>query len=337
MKSMGNPIIMKEINTNIIRSALRAERHATKQRLAKLTGLSTVTVATVLNHLLELKEVQEAELMPSSGGRPAQSFFYNGEYSHAVILFTHVQDGKDMVFYRVINLFGECVYCDEQVIDTIYVDSFEPIITQMISLYPTIQAIGFGLPGVEFDGVISTNDYQNLSGTRFLEYYQNKFGIPALFENDVNLAVLGYCSAYPSGNLSTVVYLYFPQKYPPGAGVCLNGTIYKGKNHFAGEINHMPFGIDWHSMDYSGFETVCDAISKLVLSYVCILDPGQIILHGEFLTEGHIQRIADVCRQQLAELFITEICISERFDFDFQQGMIVSTLNLLSPKTSMDV
>ena len=42
-----------------------------KQKLAEITGLSIVTVGTILNQFLETGEVFEDELVSSKGGRPA--------------------------------------------------------------------------------------------------------------------------------------------------------------------------------------------------------------------------------------------------------------------------
>ena len=51
-KINGNSLLMKEVNINILRNALRKEKYFTKQKLAEITGLSIVTVGTILNQFL---------------------------------------------------------------------------------------------------------------------------------------------------------------------------------------------------------------------------------------------------------------------------------------------
>ncbi|WP_233567681.1 hypothetical protein [Cohnella faecalis] len=67
----GNAIVIKEVNVNFVRKALKTQGRATKQQLAQATGLSIVTVGTVLRLLLLEGEVLEGEPISSSGGRPA--------------------------------------------------------------------------------------------------------------------------------------------------------------------------------------------------------------------------------------------------------------------------
>lgn len=116
MKSInGNSVLMKEVNKNIIRKVLKSERKATKQRLSELTGLSTVTIGSIIQQLLETNEVYEDELIPSNGGRTAHSFCYNGDYNHVLVIYTHEDEdeNKDTVYVRVINLLGECIYKED--------------------------------------------------------------------------------------------------------------------------------------------------------------------------------------------------------------------------------
>ncbi|TCO69067.1 ROK family protein [Marinisporobacter balticus] len=333
MKPIVNPIVMKEVNTDIVRNALRIEKQATKQRVSTLTGLSTVTVGTILNQLIKDKEVYETDLVPSNGGRPARSFCYNAEFTHTLIIYTHVQSNKNTVFSSIINLFGECVLEKNFTIEKIFLDSFEPLIDEMIKKYPTIKAIGFGLPGIEYDHVMMINDYEHLKDTCFTEHYKNKYSIPTITENDVNLAALGYCHSHFIED-NAVVYIYFPQKYEPGAGIFINGDLYKGMNNFAGEIKYLPIGINWKEINYFDFDTICSAISKLVIAVICTFNPTQIIVSGEFLTDSHLQRILWNCKQTIDEIVTPQILMSENFDLDFKNGLSIRTLELVKSQKS---
>lgn len=340
MKSInGNSMIMKEVNKNIIRRILKSEQKATKQRLSELTGLSTVTIGSILQQLLEKNEVYEDELIPSNGGRPAQSFCYNSEYNHVLIIYTHENEieNKDTIYVRVINLFGDCIYKEEHIIDEILLTTFEPIIDKLIKVYPNIKAIGFGLPGEEYDEILIINDYEDLAGQRFSEYYKNKYSLPVIIENDVNSAVIGYCSLHKNeiDDNSAIVYLYFPTKYCPGTGIYINGNLYKGFRHFAGEIQNLPINVDWSNIDYSSFDYSCEAISKLIISITSILDPKKIIIHGHFLTQKHLINILEICNKSLVGITAPVLDISSNFNQDYEQGLNTLTLDLLETKLSL--
>ena len=74
MNLSGNALMMREVNSNLVRKTLQTKKQATKQQIAEAAGLSTVTVATIIQELLETNEIFEVNQAPSSGGRPAHQF-----------------------------------------------------------------------------------------------------------------------------------------------------------------------------------------------------------------------------------------------------------------------
>lgn len=333
MKSLANPVIMKKVNTDVVRNALRKEQQATRQRLSELTNLSTVTVGTILEQLVSSGEIYETDHTPSNGGRPAHTYCFNAEYSYALLIYTHVQYGKDTVFLRVMNLFGECVLEESNTIENIALECLEPMIDRMLEKYPNIKAIGFGMPGTEYNGVMFINDYSELNDTCFSKHYREKYNLPVILENDVNLAVSGYCHA----NLvedATVVYIYFPQKYEPGAGIFINGDLYRGMNNFAGELGFLPIDVDWRTLDYSDFKNVCKMLAKLIVSIICILNPLKVIIHGDFLTSKHLHEIKRVIKNTIDKRFVPTILLPENFDVDYETGLCIRTLELITSHKS---
>lgn len=328
MKSLANPVMMKEINTNIIRKELRIVREATTQQLSAATGLSVVTVGSILRQLVEGKEVYEAELIPSNGGRPARLFCYNPSNKMMLILYVYIKDSREMIFCEVLDSFGEAAERQEMYMDDISLDSFEPLIDRMLKKYSAICAIGFGLPGVEDNHVMVINDFEGLANTSFSKHYRERYQLPVAIENDVNLAALGYyhrCTVKES----PIVYIYFPQKYTPGAGICMDGTLLKGVHSLVGELQFLPIGVDWTALDYLDTDAVSKAISKVVLSFSCTVSPARVILYGEFMTDAHIEAVSNLCREAMGDLLAPQIVLTKEFDQDFKYGLKVLTMELL--------
>lgn len=75
----GNINLVKEINLNMLRNILKAEKIASKPQLAELTGLSVVTINSLVNILVTNGEIIEDVTLPSNGGRPAVAFRFNRE------------------------------------------------------------------------------------------------------------------------------------------------------------------------------------------------------------------------------------------------------------------
>lgn len=340
-KINGNSLLMKEVNTNIVRNALRQEMTATKQRLSVLTGLSIVTVGSILQQLLEKGEVYEDGAVASKGGRPAQTFCYNKNFLNILTISAYEETGKDMASVCVRNILGEIVCREEKILDNPDINVFEEIINDFMEKFSNIKAIGFSMPGEENNGTIILHDYEKLNGIKFREHFQNRYNLPVVFENDVNSAVIGYRKNISSKNidfekdLSSIIYIYFPEKYPPGAGIYLDGKIYKGFNGTGGEIKYIPLGIDWEKIDYSSEKKIVDMASKLITAVSAMLNPQKVVLYGNFFTENILTEIEKKCRKMLKEIFTPEILLSENFKEDFEQGITEITLDLLIPKLSL--
>ncbi len=330
----GNALVMKELNISLVRRTLRLKKQATRQQIAEATGLSTVTIASIIRQLAESGEVAEVDLVASNGGRPARLTRFNENHDHVLVLFTHEEDGKDVAHVRVANLFGECRYERNVDLGSVTPDSFEPLIDEAIAEFPTVRAIGFGLPGVELDGRIISMDYPALVGTAFLDRYRSWYLIPVILENDVNAAALGYCRRHRIESEAATVYLYFPRKYPPGAGICLNGRLYRGNHHYAGEVQNLPLGVDWTDQGlYESPERCCAAIAKLITAMGAVADPESVVLSGGFLTAGSVGRIREICSTSMTPNFVPAIRLSDDFTLDYQNGIIEETLALLETTT----
>ena len=85
-----NPIQMKQENLSVLRNVFLKQHSATKPQLAKLSGLSVVTVNSLIHELLETGEVIQKQMLPSGGGRPALQYQYNGRYKMALTAYMYV-------------------------------------------------------------------------------------------------------------------------------------------------------------------------------------------------------------------------------------------------------
>lgn len=333
INSGANALVMKEYNVHLVRRTLKEMREATKHQIAEAAGLSTVTVATVLQRLIDEQAVFEVGMAASTGGRPAQLYRFNANHAHVLVLFTHEQDGQDVLHVRVADLYGECVYTRDAPLDAIMLTTFEPFIDAALEAHATIRALGFGLPGIELDGKVVGGDYPALTGTDFSAHYQTRYQLPVIVENDVNAACVGYCTRHGIQSPAAALYLYFPQKYPPGGGIVIDGHLYKGWTHYAGEVSGMPLGIDWLDPAlYRSPERVTAAIATLITAAGMLLNPQEVILYGAFLTDQHLATVDDLCHAQMPAHAVPRLYRAADFTQDYQDGMIAEALALLEPQ-----
>lgn len=326
----ANTTLIKEMNKKLVREQLKHMRQAAVIELAHATGLSVVTVKSFLVELIEQGEACEGETAPSNGGRPSMRYIYNGNYRHALVIYGYQKNDNNFIKFSVVNLFGECVYRDEMYIQDVQVGSFTQFIDKATTLYPTIGTIGFGLPGVEDGGIITSNDYCGIVGDTFMDFYKRKYALPIVFVNDVNAAVKGFFSDRTVKDIPCLVGMYFPRIYPPGAGMMINGDIYTGAHHFAGEIGHLLPGVDWTRLNYADEKAVADAVAALLVIYCRVAAPNQFILYGDFFSDKLVKDVQLQVNRILNGKYKIEVAVSADFEKDFARGMIIAALEQLN-------
>jgi predicted NBD/HSP70 family sugar kinase len=325
-----NANLVKEINLNNLRNTFKLVKTATKPQLAELTGLSVVTINSLVKVLVENGEVIEDVILPSNGGRPATAYSFNSEFSLALVIYLYEQRGEDTAFICVSNLYGEILKKIEKTMDKIQNNSFDSLIEKMLSKYPNIKVISFGMPGEEIDGRLLISDYKELKDQFFTTYIKEKFKLPVIFENDINAAVEGYCYSHEITDTQCVIGIYFPSKYPPGAGIYINGGIYKGRNGLAGEIKYLPFEVDWDNFDFNK-EQIKAIIIKIVVAFCCMYNPDIIVLYGEGIPDTIVGEVKHSCNSEIEKIMIPEIVISEELNHDFEIGIKQIALKSLDP------
>lgn len=327
----GNVLLVKEMNHNLVRRELLRVKTATKHQLATLTGLSQMTVGTVIADLMKAGEVTEGKMIPSNGGRPSNEYCYKGSFCHGVILYGYQKQNREYVRLVTVNLLGECVYSAEQYFDDLKSDSFEALLDAAFETIPNIRLITFGLPGEEQDGTVTINDFGGLLGREFLQYYREKYLAEVLFVNDINGAVLGFCHRIggKSSLENAVAGIYFPRIFNPGMGLVIHGRIYRGKQNFTGELGYLPYCGEWIGLDYEKKDLLHEKIAKLLALVIAIVAPEDMILYGDFFESADAEDIRNRTENLLRGDFKVNLEVSLDFEGDYEEGLKSITLEKL--------
>ena len=322
--------MMKEMNKNLIRNHFRVNLETTAAQLAQYTGLSVVTVNALLREMVESQEIFVGESMPSNGGRPSTLYHYNDMFRCAAVIYGFNREGIDHIQLLVTNLLGKCIYEKTCVFEEIKDHSFDDLLDEAFKIYPTIEAIAFGLPGTEENGVITINDYKEIIGDTFLKHYKERYKVPIIFVNDINAAVNGYYHhKLEEEKAQTVVGLVFNRVYLPGSGIVINGEMYTGKANFAGEVAYMPIEVDWLSIDYTDQEVITEAVSKVIAFMSCVIAPDHFVVYGDFWTEGSEALMKEKAEKLLKHVFKVNVTTSHTFEEDYKLGMIKVATEML--------
>ncbi|WP_414698827.1 ROK family protein [Paenibacillus sp. LPE1-1-1.1] len=329
MVEKGNANLMKEINLNNLRRVLKQVGIATKPQLAAMTGLSVVTINSLVKELLDFGELLEDKSIPSNGGRPALTYRFNYDFSLALAIHLNEKQGSDVIFASVVNLREDILMREEHVIQVFDLHRFLEMIDRILALFPSIKSIGIGIPGQTINDKIAVTSHEELQGISLLAEVQSKFSLPVILENDVNAAVSGYCFKEQLSENQIVLGVYFPEKSPPGLGIFLDGKIVKGKNGMAGEIKFLPMDIDWKIR--LSTEEFLEIVCKVMQTLHAVLAPDQIVIYRENLEESALLQAWEsfIAKYNLPSL--PEISVSDTFIKDFEEGMKWLALQELNP------
>jgi hypothetical protein len=330
---MGAPEVkeLKRYHTQMIRNVLLKEDGLTVREIATKTGLSIVTVGALLQRMSACGELSPPRQQPSECGRPACLYSYDLSSSYALILNGfHMGAVSSGITVQVVDLKGRIVHNDRHVVRHVDIEAFDVIIDGLLGQFPSIKTLGFVLPGEEYGGVVTCGDFEALNGISFTTHMEERYGLPVYFDNDVNAAVRGFCARRRLQETS-VVYLYFPDGFPPGAGVFLNGDVYGGATNFAGELNFLPFDIDW---GHPSETALLDYLHKLATTVCCLYNPAVLVLNGRAITRTVLQEVHAHCAGTIPSACVPELVLSEDILWDITEGAISGVLGLLNrPET----
>ncbi|MRN53061.1 ROK family protein [Paenibacillus monticola] len=330
-KANGN--LVKEINVNNVREAMKQMETATKSQLAVLTKLSVVTINSLIKELLDLGEIFEDETVPSNGGRPALTYRYNYDFSLALVIYMNEKQGKDVVLATVINLQEKIIVREEHNIPLFDRSRFYEMIDVIVSQYPRIKVIGIGIPGQSVNGEITVSSHEKLQGVRMIEEIQGQFGLPVILENDVNAAISGYCARRESVENQCILGVYFPETSPPGMGIYMDRKVVKGKDGMAGEIKFLPIDVDWNSSLKT--EAFIEIVCTIIQTLNAVLAPDQIVIYQSMIDEDTWARSWKAYKSKHYMASYAEIILLESFHEDFEAGMRWLTLKELEPSFSV--
>lgn len=312
--------MMKLLNKRQLRRVLQQYGEATKTELAEKTGLSVVTVNSLLEGFLKTGEVVRTGLAPSGGGRPSALYRYEPDYRHVLLLYGHQNQGRNLIHLAVVNLNGICVWRLDEYYDEIQVDSFDKILDEALAQFPRTGLLAFGLPGEVVEEVVTVHDYKAIIGPEFMAHYRERYRLPILFENDINAMTYGACG-YEETEKPAVAGIYLPRIYPPGAGLVIQGKIYYGTDHWAGELAGLPVPVPWDILDYGNADEVLSDLEILTSIFGLVVAPGILIFYGDFFTQEIKDRLTGYTRQLLEGKFTMELIFSENLEQDYETGM----------------
>jgi predicted NBD/HSP70 family sugar kinase len=243
METPGSQTSLHRANLERVVRAVRMAGSLTQAEIARSTGLSAATVSNIVR---ELKEGGTVEVTPTSaGGRRARSVSLSGDAGVVIGVdfgHTHLRVAVGNLAHQVLAEESEPLDVDASAAQGF--DRAEQLVKRLIGATGISQdkviGVGLGVPGpidVESGRLGSTAILPGWQGINPSEELSGRLGVPVYVDNDANLGALGELVWGAGRGVKDLAYIKVASGV--GAGLVIDGRVYRGPGGTAGEIGHI--------------------------------------------------------------------------------------------------
>jgi glucokinase len=249
---------MRALNRSSVLEWIRCNGPISRSQIAEELQVSLPTVMRIIDELTDQGLVKELGIRERSRGRKRRLLKFNGS-EHAIIgidlggtkIYGAVADLDGRILYEMNfdhhqNQAEECLQVVFQIIDALLK------ITDHKGLL--LRGIGIGVPGVVSPetGMVSFAPAMSWYEFPLKNRLEDRYSSPIVIGNDVNLAALGeaWFGLDDPGERNLVLLAIGTGI---GAGVVIDGSVYSGIHHMAGEIGYLLLDRNQLGKSYPGF------------------------------------------------------------------------------------
>jgi glucokinase len=233
---------MRGINRSAVLEIIRREGPIARTEIAATLQVSLMTVMRIVDELIEEDLIRITRKKEFSGGRRRPLLEFNAE-GHLVI---GVDMNENRLYGAVADLAGNILTDITLPQDPPGEIRYEPLVTIIDHLLKNaqttgkhIRGIGVGAPGITYteDGQVKWAPILEWRNFPVKEKLSARFHLPVVLDNDVNLAALGEMWFGVGQNCTNLVLMIVSRGI--GAGVIIDGRVYRGSHLTAGEIGFL--------------------------------------------------------------------------------------------------
>ncbi|WP_405437723.1 ROK family transcriptional regulator [Streptomyces avidinii] len=292
MQTPGSQSSLHRANLERVVRAVRLAGSLTQAEIARATGLSAATVSNIVRELKDGGTVEVTDT--SAGGRRARSVSLSGDAGIVIGVdfgHTHLRVAVGNLAHQVLAEESEPLDVDASWADGF--DRAEALVGRLIAGIGVglekVIGVGLGVPGpidVESGTLGSTAILPGWAGINPRQELSQRLGVPVYVDNDANLGALGELVWGSGRGVKDLAYIKVASGV--GAGLVINGQIYRGPGGTAGEIGHI-------TLDESG--PVCRCGNRGCLETFAAARYVLPLLQGTHGPELTMERVVELARE----------------------------------------
>ncbi|GGO84282.1 transcriptional regulator [Nocardioides phosphati] len=320
--SPGSPAALRSANQRRVLDVLRGrdpeakpDGPHTQAELARLTGLAPATVSNIVR---ELTTAGLLEVEPGAGRRGTTL-----QLSASAGLVAGIDFGHSHVAVAIGDLAGRVLAETRTPLRATHtsdegLDVAHRLLEQLLADLPgaVIRAVGMGLPAPVSDGLVrSSAILPGWVGVDALAAVSERFALPAYVDNDANLGAVAEQRVGAANGCRTAVFVKVSSGI--GAGLVIEGEIFRGSSGTAGEIGHL-------TLDEQG--PVCRCGSRGCLEAYSSVETVQELLTAQLPDAGIAEIVAAAKEGSVPALRVLE-------DAGLHLGWgLAAVVNLVNPE-----
>lgn len=323
---------VREFNRSLVLQTIRAYNPISRIELTEITNLTPSTITSLIDELIRNGLVREVGNIRRGIGRSRTLVSINNEAYYVL----GIDLARTSISVGVVDLLGNLLTVKRVSSDLnqqfpITLNTLKETIYSLLEeinlqIREKIIAIGIGSPGPLSPSrgiIISPPNFTGWSNIPLKKIMEEEFKLPTFIENDAKACALGERWFGCCKNIDNFVYLAVGTGV--GAGIIINGEIYRGQGELAGEIGHT-------TIDINGPRCSCGNYGCLEI-YTSILSLIERIKREEklkyLLKDGYLETLESFYKiAREGDIRAVEILN----DYCFWLGVgIVNIINIFSP------
>lgn len=323
---------VREFNRSLVLQTIRAYNPISRIELTEITNLTPSTITSLIDELIRNGLVREVGNIRRGIGRSRTLVSINNEAYYVL----GIDLARTSISVGVVDLLGNLLTVKRVSSDLnqqfpITLNTLKDTIYSLLEeinlqIREKIIAIGIGSPGPLSPSrgiIISPPNFTGWSNIPLKKIMEEEFKLPTFIENDAKACALGERWFGCCKNIDNFVYLAVGTGV--GAGIIINGEIYRGQGELAGEIGHT-------TIDINGPRCGCGNYGCLEI-YTSILSLIERIKREEklkyLLKDGYLETLESFYKiAREGDIRAVEILN----DYCFWLGVgIVNIINIFSP------
>ncbi len=236
---------VRQINEISVLRIVRDEGPISRSEVARRMGVSKVIIGGIVRRLLGtniLFEIGKGESTVQGGRRPVMLEF-NADAGLAIGIEIHLHRATILVTNMNAEILHEGVVnfndnTNPKAILTRIVKSIEKMVVDQEKMN-SILGVGIALPGLinyEAGSILTTHSLKDWEGFPIKSFFEEALDTKIYMENDVKTITLGEYHWGAGQHAKNVVYIWLGEGI--GAGIIINGDIYRGITASAGEVGY---------------------------------------------------------------------------------------------------